>query len=275
MNNDLDDLESAFEDNDDIGSESTEISTNTDGNVAETFSYEIKYLEKHLNEMDSLYADMRELTNEITKHAKKGGKNLSFIHQNTANLVALKSASLQGLKALVDTKQKAFNNHVKLNPVNTSDDSNNIPPELLALLIEKSRDADSGHYIDASFSDISEEEIDSMFEARMEELGGSDIDEGEHEKKVTVTEIISDNSTIMEEVQDNITSQSAGEIEPEIVFGSDSNWYVIDEKNCILNGYELPADKDPEIEEIDGEFVAVDNEGYEYRVLDLSLLSRP
>lgn len=219
----------------------------------ELYGEEIARLQSDLAEMDSLYADSKTMMQAIAKSAQRGrGGGVAFVHQQTANLVALKSSQLQIVKTIIDAKTKKFGNQIKA--LGEEKEEGDIPYALVRMILEKfpsnngsadelEQDED-GNIIEGDFTDV-DDELDQALIAL----------EGEEEDET------SDSDDEDEETEED-------EDDAEVVADENGKWYVTNsDMEDISDQYQLP-DYPAVIEDRNGDIVALDADNVEYRVID-------
>jgi len=142
------------------------------------YSDEMNSIDSVISDLDTLYTESKDTLDQIKKARARG--SLTFITNQTANLISLKTAKLQAIKEKVNIKNTKFNQEFKRLTGNLLNDDGDIPVTKLMELFAKNKvDYKSMKAIDA---EVVEDDFDAKVDAALgEESGPITTDEKELE----------------------------------------------------------------------------------------------
>jgi hypothetical protein len=212
-------------------------------------SSEMKLLNEALKESEELFTEVKTHYDNV----KKGGSGtLQFVEKQTANLISLKQNKLGIIQQMITAKKTDAELKLKIANANKDDKGNDA---LLGQLTNQMYDLIIKNKGDKSFDELigaqkklenaqqTEEDVDAILEARLEE------EEKKKDEKQKVEEKSSE--------------------EPEFIYvvDLDKNIYCLDSDYNIIEDASIP-DVTITITEIDGEYIAKDEHGNDYQVVE-------
>jgi hypothetical protein len=210
-------------------------------------SGELSLLHEALKENEDLYDEVKTHYDKV----KQGGSGtLQFVEKQTANLISLKSNKISIIQQMVNVKKVDAETKLKIANANKGEEGTD---KLVGQMADAMYDLILSKKKDKSFEDIigtqkkldqevpkeDEPDVDALLEARLSEL----------EPKVEEPKV--------EEVVPSHT----------FVVDMDKNIYCVDSDFNFIEDVEIP-ELNITIEEIDGEYVAVDEDGNKYDVVE-------
>jgi Peptidase M10 serralysin C terminal len=216
-------------------------------NIKLDISMELALLNGALKENEDLYTEVKTHYDRV----KQGGSGtLQFVEKQTANLISLKSNKLSIIQQMITAKKVDAETKLKIITANKGGDGNDkligdMANAMYDLILTKKKDKSfddimgAQKKIDVEVNSDDDVDVDALLEARLEEL-----EPKEEEKK-----------------EETIVPQYT------YVVDMDKNIYCVDAEYNFVEDAVIP-ELDITITEIDGEYVAVDQNGNRYDLVE-------
>ena len=134
------------------------------------YSPEMEGIDSVINDIDTLYTESKATLDEIKKARARG--SLTFIANQTSNLISLKTAKLQALKERVNIKNTKFNQEIKRLTGNLLNDDGDIPvTKLMELFSKYNVDYKT---VNRKVNAVDAEIVDSDFDAKIDAALGDE-----------------------------------------------------------------------------------------------------
>ena len=146
------------------------VPNNLDPNVSLNTDYtdEMNSIDNVIHDLDTLYSESKDTLDQIKKARARG--SLTFISNQTANLISLKAAKLQAIKEKVNIKNTKFNQEIKRLTGNLLNDDGDIPvTKLMELFSKYNVDYKNIKAVDA-------EVVDDDFDAKVDAALGDETE---------------------------------------------------------------------------------------------------